>query len=249
LFASFSSTRFRPLDALSALKALLNDPNDTAQVFKIISALSGGSRQRLLARLRQTPVGRRMLRERKALAPMLEDRARLARMPEQSLGRAYLEFCERAGITASGLIAASEQGAANDQFTWDEALVHARMRDAHDLWHVVLGYQTDLLGESCVLAFTLAQTKSPAIGLIVTASFFRELGDKRTRQRLLAQAFARGLRARWFPAVDWEALLESPLADVRRQLHVGAIPSYQPLWPAVVAGEPTPVHTMTARAA
>src|SRR5690606_38131620 len=149
----------RPLDALTALKALLEDPNDTTQVFKIISALSGGSRKRLLSRLRQTPVGARLLRERKGLAPLLEDRARLARLPEGSLGRAYLAFCERAGITASGLIAASEQGAANDQFAWDEALVHARMRDAHDLWHVVLGYQTDLIGESCVLAFTLAQTR------------------------------------------------------------------------------------------
>jgi ubiquinone biosynthesis protein COQ4 len=247
LFASFAAARFRPLEALTALKALLDDPNDTVQVFKIISALSGGARQRLLARLRHTPVGRRLLRERTALASVLEDRARLARMPEHSLGRAYLAFCERAGITASGLIAASEQGAANDQFTWDESLVHARMRDAHDLWHVVLGYQTDLLGESCVLAFTLAQTKSPAIGLIVTAAFFREYGDRRTRQRLLAQAFARGLRARWFPAVDWEALLESPLTDVRRQLQVGAAPSYEPLWPN--ASAPSSAQAVTARAA
>lgn len=249
MFASSAAARFRPLDALKALQALLADPNDTTQVFKIISALSGGTQQRMLARLRHTPVGVRLLRERKGLAPVLEDRARLARLPEGSLGRAYLAFCERAGITASGLIAASEQGAANDQFTWDEALVHARMRDAHDLWHVVLGYQTDLLGESCVLAFTLAQTRSPAIGLIVAAAFFRELGDTRTRQRLLAQAFARGLRARWFPAVDWEALLESPLADVRRQLRVGAAPSYTPIWPGDVSSAPLSAQPMTARAA
>ncbi len=249
MFASSAAKRFRPLDALKALQALLADPNDTTQVFKIISALSGGARQRVLERLRHTPVGARLLRERKALAPLLEDRARLARLPDGSLGRAYLEFCERAGITASGLIAASEQGAANDQFTWDEALVHARMRDQHDLWHVVLGYQTDLIGESCVLAFTLAQTRNPAIGLIVAAAFFRELGDKRTRQRLLAQAFARGLRARWFPAVDWEALLASPLVDVRRQLRAGVMPSYEPIWPGDVARAPSSAQPMTARAA
>lgn len=249
MFASSAATRLRPLDALKALKALLEDPNDTTQVFKIISALSGSTRQRLLARLRHTPVGVRLLREQKGLAPVLEDRARLSRLPEGSLGRAYLAFCERAGITASGLIAASEQGSENDQLTWDEALVHARMRDAHDLWHVVLGYQTDLLGETCVLAFTLAQTRSPAIGLIVAAAFFREVGDARTRQRLLAQAFARGLRARWFPAVDWEALLASPLDDVRRQLRAGAVPGYEPIWPGDAIGAPASGQTMTARAA
>jgi ubiquinone biosynthesis protein COQ4 len=239
----------RPLEALTALRALLADPDDTAQVFKIISALSGGTRQRLLRRLRTTPVGQRLFRERAALAPVLEDSARLRALPEGSLGRAYLDFCERHKISASGLIAASEEGAANDQFTWDERLVHARMRDQHDLWHVVMGYEADLLGEASVLAFTMAQTQNPAIGLIVVAAFFSDQGDKVTKRKLIAQAFARGVRAVWFPAVDWEALLARPLSEVRRELRVGAPPSYQPLWSRDVIPKLSAVRPMASQAA
>jgi ubiquinone biosynthesis protein COQ4 len=234
------------MEALEALRALFNNPDDTAQVFKIISALSGGARQRVLRRLRSTPVGQRLLQEKKALAPLLEDRTLLRALPEGSLGRAYLQFCERHGITASGLIAASEQGMANDQFTWDERLVQARMRDAHDLWHVVTGYETDLVGEACVLAFTVAQTRNPAIGLIVVAAFFsKQGGDQLEKRKLLVEAFARGVRSAWFPAADWEAMLTLPLSEVRRMLNVGAPPRYKPIPSAgalaqVTMGQATP---------
>jgi ubiquinone biosynthesis protein COQ4 len=249
LFASFAAKRFRPLEALSALRALKANPDDTAQVFKIISALSGGARQRVLRRLRETPVGKRLMREQKALAPLLEDRARLRSLPEGSLGREYLAFCERHNITASGLIAASEQAVANEQYSREERLVQARMRDAHDLWHVVLGYQTDLVGEACVLAFTLAQTRNPAIGLIVTSAFFNDYGDKRMRRRLMAKALLRGLRSSWFPEADWETLLARPLAEVRRELRAGTPPAYEPLWSREAASELSPARPMAPRAA
>jgi ubiquinone biosynthesis protein COQ4 len=238
------------MEALKALRALFNNPNDTAQVFKIISALSGGARQRVLRRLRTTPVGQRLMQEQKALAPLLEDRTRLRALPEGSLGREYLHFCERHGITASGLIAASEQGMANDQFTWDERLVQARMRDAHDLWHVVTGYETDLLGEACVLAFTVAQTRNPAIGLIVVAAFFSKQGGSQLEKRkLLVQALVRGVRAAWFPGADWEAMLALPLTEVRRMLHVGAPPSYKPIPSDGALTQVTMGRPMTSRAA
>src|SRR5690349_12289761 len=145
---SFVAPRFRPLEALRALRALFRDPNDTAQVFRIISAVSGGARERMLRRLESTSVGRRVLREQNALASLLLDRSRLRQLPAGSLGREYLAFCERHGITADGLIAASEQGSQDDAITPRERVMRARMRDAHDLWHVVTGYQTDLIGEA-----------------------------------------------------------------------------------------------------
>lgn len=232
---SFDSTRFRPLKALRALRALLRDPNDTAQVFTIISALSGGARQRVLRRLRATPVGRRVLSEGTALAPLLADRDQLRKLPEGSLGREYLHFCERHGITADGLIAASEQGDIDPDMSQEELIVRARMRDAHDLWHVVTGYQTDLIGEASVLAFTFAQTRNPGVGLIVLSAFLDARGDSNATRILLVEAFLRGRQAEWLPAADWEALLSRPLAQVRRDLGVGAAPQYTPVWPESVA--------------
>jgi ubiquinone biosynthesis protein COQ4 len=101
------------------------------------------------------------------------------------------------------------------------------MRDTHDLWHVVLGYRGDVLGEAALLAFTFAQTRNPAIGVLVLVG----LSKLRTAaaRRLIVDALARGLRAAWFPEQAWETLLPLPLDEVRRRLHVGASPEYTPV--------------------
>ena len=50
-----------------------------------------------------------------------------------------------------------------------------RLRDQHDLWHVVTGYGRDELGELCLLGFTYAQTKNRGVGLIVLVGFYQVL--------------------------------------------------------------------------
>jgi ubiquinone biosynthesis protein COQ4 len=225
-----SPHRFRPLEALSALRALARDPDDTGQVFKIVAALSGNTQQRILRRLQTSSVGQRLLSERRSLLPLLADRERLHALPKNSLGRAYLRFCEQAGITADGLVAASQEGDMTE-LSPGEQYVHARMRDIHDLIHVVTGYQTDLVGEASVLAFTLAQTKNPGLALIVGLAYLRPRGPQAHARPVMREAFARGRKAAWLPAADWEALLERPLADVRRELGIGELAEYRPVWP------------------
>ena len=233
------SRRYRPLEALRALRALARDPDDTGQVFKIVAALSGDTQGRMVRRLQASETGRRLLSERRVLSAALADRERLLALPEDSLGRAYLAFCERHGITAQGLVAASEQGDFSDRSA-DERFVASRMRDAHDLWHVVAGYQTDLIGEASVLALTVAQTKNPGIALIVALAYLRHGGEHRYGRPLLRQAFARGRRAAYLPAVDWEGLLPRPLDEVRRELNIGDPPNYRPLWPHEVFAHKAP---------
>jgi ubiquinone biosynthesis protein COQ4 len=43
---------------------------------------------------------------------------------------------------------------------------------------------------------------------------------------LVRGGYRRGRQARLLPAADWEALLELPLAEVRRQLNVEPAPAY-----------------------
>ncbi len=237
--SQLDSCRYRPLEALRALRALARDPDDTGQVFKIVAALSGDTQGRMVRRLKASETGRRLLSERRVLSAALADRERLLALPENSLGRAYLAFCDRHGITAQGLVEASEQGDFSDRSA-DERFVAAHMRDAHDLWHVVAGYQTDLIGEASVLALTVAQTKNPGIALIVALAYLRHNGEHRHGRPLLRQAFARGRRAAYMPAVDWEALLPRPLDEVRRELNLGDPPSYRPLWPHEVFAHKAP---------
>jgi ubiquinone biosynthesis protein COQ4 len=101
-----------------------------------------------------------------------------------------------------------------------------RLRDMHDLWHVVSGYGRDLVGEASLLTFTFAQTWNPGVGFIAAVAYLR-IGDVPGARGLLREAFRRGRRAAWLPGEDWEALLALPLDEVRSRLRVGRPPCYE----------------------
>ena len=215
-----------PLRAFSALRDLLRDPDDLPRVFTVIEALSGPTRSRLIRRMRATPSGTRLLDDRPDITPILEDRAALARMPEGSLAHAYLAFMESEGISAGGIVAASETGrVAPLADTTDGGYFEKRMRDTHDLWHAVTGYHGDVLGEIALLAFTLAHTGNPGVGLIAGAGMLKAARNG-AAVRLIADGFARGMRAAWFVDVEWEKLLPLPVTEVRARLRVDAPPVY-----------------------
>ena len=223
--------RIRPLAAWRAVRALLRNPDDTKRVFNVIDALSGRSGERLFERFRATPSGARILAERRDLLASLRDRERLLALPPGSLGRSYAEFMGREKISAEGLVEASQEGgrAPDPALSPERRLVGARMRDQHDLWHVVTGYGRDLVGEAAVLAFTYAQTRNRGIGLIVAVAYWRGGSAAPWLRPFLREAFRRGRRAAWLPAADWEALLPRPLEEVRAELGLGEPPSYEAL--------------------
>ncbi|MFM8355954.1 MAG: Coq4 family protein [Gammaproteobacteria bacterium] len=217
-----------PRAALSALRRLLANPEQTELVFEIIRALSGKTILHGYNRFTATPMGRRILDEERNLIERLRDRDWLASLPEGTLGRHYLGFVERENLTADGLVEASE--------TAHGQLVHpglarygSRLRDMHDLWHITCGYGRDVSGEACLLAFTVAQTRNPGLALIAFVGglkIARESGDRRILRALWA-AFRTGQRAEWLPAADWEHLLTRPLSEVRSRLCITPPELYQ----------------------
>ena len=219
--------RIRPLAALGAIRALIRDPDDTARVFDVIDALSGRSGERQFQRLQRSPEGARLLVERPCLLKTLSDREYLMALPPGTLGRSYGEFMSREQRSADGLVQASIDGGSDpdsdlpDERRW----FGERLRDMHDLWHVTTGYGRDLLGEAALLAFTYAQTRNRGIGLIVAVAWWRS-GDRQAR-RVIREAYRRGKHTAWLPAQDWEALLERPLDELRRELGTGKPVSYE----------------------
>jgi ubiquinone biosynthesis protein COQ4 len=213
----------QPLRALRAVAAISRNPDDTAQVFTLIEALSGASTPAWIARRLD---GAPLLRARPEILSYLSDRDALRRMPAGSLAHAYLEFVDSEAITAEGLREASVHG--ETRVAAEEVeFIRRRMRDTHDLWHAVLGYRGDVLGEAAVLAFTFAQTRNPAIGLLVLVGLTK-LHSAGARS-LIVGGFGRGLRAAWFPAQEWESLLPLSIDEARRRLGVGAPPEYLPV--------------------
>ena len=217
---------FAPRRALRAARTLAADPDDLPQVFTIIESLSGDTLERITRGFRKTDTGRRLLAEQPDIVDRLADRAALAKLPEGSLGRAYLAFVERENISAEGIRAAGAKGMTSvDSLPPPYDFIHRRMRDTHDLWHAAVGYQGDVLGEVSLLAFTFAQTWNPAIALILCVGLWKTIGNPEAR-RVMADGFRRGRKAAWLPSQDWESMLALPLLEVRRRLGLEDAPVY-----------------------
>jgi len=225
--------RVRPLIARRAFKRLLENPDETEHVFVLIRALSGRSFERLMRRVRKDPMGAQIIRERRNLMPLLTNREYLLGLPQETLGHQYCRFTLAEQISAEGLADASlvMRGAEDTPLRNEDFAAEAfgeRLRDMHDLWHVVTGYSRDILGELALLAFTYEQTREPGIGYIVRNVERRiRKGDDGEVSEFLREASARGRDATLLPAADWESLLERPLEEVREQLRLGPPPEYE----------------------
>ena len=222
--------QFQPLRAFRAARTLFADPDDLPQVFTIIEALSGTTLQRITRRFQADEGGRRLLDNQPDLVEKLADRAALAQLPDGSFGRAYLEFVERENISAEGIRAAAAQGMERP-LPAPLDFISARMRDTHDLWHVVTGYSGDVLGETALLAFIFAQTWNPGVGLIIALGLAKTAGAAQggAARATIFDGFRRGRQTRWLPSVEWEELLALPLSEVRARLSAEAPAVYTPI--------------------
>ncbi len=163
--------RIQPLRAWRAVRRLIGDKEDTRQVFEIMNALAGRSVHHAYMRLLDTEEGGRQAYRREEFAERLEDGAWLAQFEAGTVGAAYRNFIAPRQLSAYGLAAESRKvlEAADVDRLHPIAWLARRLRDVHDVWHVLAGYGTDALGETCVVAFSYAQTKSLGFGFIALA--------------------------------------------------------------------------------
>ena len=212
----------QPLQAWRSVRALIADPENTGEVFKIVEALKGGSLARALARLQACPEGRELLRRKPGILPVLSDREGLRAMPPGSLGRAYLDFVESQYLSADGLVAASEEVLRRHPRSPGEHWLGTRLRDIHDLQHVMCGYGRDELGELCLLGFMAAQTPNRGISFIIFMGRrqFRKVAPMIPIDACVAEGRYTGNTAKWFATVNWEERLSEPLQQLRAELGI-----------------------------
>jgi ubiquinone biosynthesis protein COQ4 len=237
-----ASAPFRPLEALRALQKLIQDPTKTEEAFRVVRSLDGPFFGRTFRRFKRDATGARLMASKSSLLAALRDCAALEKLPEGSLGRAYLAFCDREGITPGGLVEASDAVPMADGLTEDEKWFIDRMRDSHDLWHVVTGYRTDLGGELSVLTFSLGQTWGPGLTLLVAGGVFETYRSGEAGQyarRLVRDAWRTSRRAAWFPLAPFEEWLARPIDEVRNELGIFAVPVYTPVYVTDVQGTGT----------
>jgi ubiquinone biosynthesis protein COQ4 len=234
--------QFKPLIAIDAIRNLIRNKEDTAQVFRLLVALRGKSFARNFKRFQASPVGARVLANKENLVDVLSDRPYLESLPEGSLGRAFIAFLDGCGITPQGLNDAAHEAGLRDQHLSEDLLRYAgRIRVQHDLWHVIGGYGCDGFGEVCNLAFSYPHSKN--IGMMVLAiagahKYAQAFPGEPIRSAMW-EGYRRGKRATWLIGVDWEKLLPLPLGDVRKQLGVTDTPKRYIAAPRVIAASGT----------
>ena len=219
----------QPMRALRGFRRLVADKEDTEQVFEIMRALSGRSIPRGYARLSRTPEGARQAWLHTEFADRLQDDAWLAALPPGSVGAAYRAFIAVRSISAYGLAQESRKLADVDiDAAHPSAWYARRLRDVHDVWHVLTGYGTDALGEACVVAFSFSQTRSAGFALIAggAALEFEKLRRGQPYARAIWQAWRHGARAAWLPALDYETLFSQPLEAARARLRIAPPKTY-----------------------
>ncbi|MBQ1541316.1 ubiquinone biosynthesis protein [Caulobacter sp. CCUG 60055] len=229
--ARLSSYRLQPLTAWRAMRRLLKDKEDTVQVFVIMRALSGKAVPKGYRRLLATAEGGRQAYLRDEFADKLQDRDWVAQFGPGTVGAAYRDFIAPRGLSAYGLAEESRKARGGEDIDLEHpfAWYGRRMRDVHDVWHVLTGYGTDALGEACVVAFSYAQTKSLGFAFIA-AMGARQFEKARTGlpyQRAVMQAWRNGRRSAWLPALDYEALFAEPLESARKRLNIATPDIYQ----------------------
>jgi ubiquinone biosynthesis protein COQ4 len=216
---------FRPLKAWHHFRKLIADKEDTEQVFHIIAALRGSKFRKIAEKFWYSEKGQEILGREQRLIDILDDHDTLKKLPAGTVGRAYVEFMEREGLTAAGLEAEYAKFEGNGKRFQDGIDRYGdRLRDTHDLLHVLTGYGRDALGEQCVLAFTYAQNRNLGVGFIAYAGGF-ELKRRVAPKAAIIVAVSEGKRlgnaARNIVQEDIVALLREPLADARKRLGIG----------------------------
>lgn len=215
---------FRPLKAWRHFRQLIANKEDTEQVFHILEALRDNRFAQSAERFFAEPVGKKLLAERQYLPAILDDHAKLRRLPEGSVGRVYVDFMEREGLTAQGLVDEFDKFRLG-QPRYDDMLelYGNRLRDTHDLFHILTGYGRDALGEQCVLAFSYSQTPSWGTLFIAWAGA-REIRKGFGNRYPIYGAVREGQRigrvARQIAHQDIEALLAEPIDAARKRLGI-----------------------------
>lgn len=195
----------------------VRDPDRLDLVFKLADHLD-----------RDAPALRAML-ARPGVAEFLAGRAPALRfelpalraLPEGSLGRAFAAFLDQRGLDPGGLYHSDEAGTSD----FDRFKLH--MERSHDLWHTVLGFDTDVAGELGLQAFTMAQLGASLGYMILSAGLLNTLflapEDGERRMEAITRGWQLGRRLRPLFGADWATMITWPIEQVRE--HFGVAPA------------------------
>ncbi|MCP9772744.1 hypothetical protein KBY66_08910 [Synechococcus sp. Tobar12-5m-g] len=205
--------RLQSLRMVAGLAAFLKNPDELDSVFAVARSLQGSP----LA----TQMQRHLLGDPRMAAlveanwrPAAIDLDQLDSLPDGSLGHTYAQQLQSQGLTPESLIDPTP-------ITSPSQYITHRLRETHDIVHVLTGFGTDGPGELGLQAFNLAQVRSPLAVMLIFGGLLRTLQDDEPLEpllRSLARGFELGLASPCLISFKLEEGWERPLSAWRQEL-------------------------------
>ena len=213
--------RLQSLKMVAGLATFLKDPSSLDSIFAVSNSVKDG------------PLGEQTVRhllsnsQFKALVdegwrPARIDLQKLQTLPEGSLGRCYADQLISQGITPDTLIDPSPVTNAN------EFVIH-RLKETHDIVHVLTGFGVDGISEIGLQGFNLAQNRSPLAVMLIFGSMLSSLQNDDPLEpllRALAHGFQMGLDAELVVGRKLEEGWERPIQEWRKELKLPLRPEH-----------------------
>ncbi len=205
------------LKTVEGFITFVSNPGDTEAVFDMADGL------------RHTDLYRHFIEHAYAdssIAPILKERylasepdlESLTLYPKNSLGKLYADVLKNAQLDPHFY--------RNLEIEDDYSYLALRMRQTHDIWHIVTGLGTDLGGELALQAFTLAQTHSPLAVALLSGGIAHLLKVSGPIDSVVSDMYggwSLGVAAKPFLAQKWEEGWKKPLAQWRAELNIDAL--------------------------
>ena len=207
--------RLQSLRLLASLATFLKNPGSLDSVFAVANSVKDSPLAEQMKRhLLIHPQFSALVKE--GWRPKAIDLTELQKLPDGTLGRCYADQLISQGITPDALIDPSP--VSNDA----EYITH-RLRETHDIIHVLTGFGIDGDSELGLQGFNLAQTRSPLAVMLIFGGMLAALQDDEPLApmlRAMARGFQLGLNAELVIAHKLEEGWDRPLQDWRRELRL-----------------------------
>lgn len=212
--------RVEYLNGLKGLITFAKDASQTDSVFDMAEGFRHTETYKLsMEYLKSVPENQSIIAER-YIAPT-PDMEALLKLPENSLGYIYASQMKAANFDPEFY----RKVRVEDDYTY----IALRIRQTHDIWHILTGFGTDVAGESGLQGFYLAQTRAPLSVGIMAGGILNTLltcpDDLNRVMSEIGQGYKMGVKAKSFLAQKWEENWETPLSQWREELQVEAVES------------------------
>ena len=205
--------RLQSLKLLASLASFLKNPDSLDSVLAVGASLKDSPLAEQMTRhLLNNPDFAQLVND--GWRPQPIDLSTLQTLPAGTLGRSYADQLISQGITPDTLIDPTPVTNAN------EFVVH-RVRETHDIVHVLTGFGLDGDSEIGLQGFNLAQNRSPVAVMLIFGAMLSSLQNDEPLEpllRALAHGFQMGLNADLVIGRKLEEGWERPLNDWREEL-------------------------------